>query len=63
MFVGRPVLWGLAWDGATGVQRVMEMLRDELTDSMAIAGCASVSNITRHMIRLTAAYYEPKSRL
>ena len=37
--VGRPALWGLAVDGADGVQRVLEILRDELSLAMALAGC------------------------
>ena len=27
--IGRPALWGLAVDGTDGVQRVIELLRDE----------------------------------
>ena len=48
--VGRPVLWGLAVDGAGGVQRVMEILRDELALAMALSGCRSIGEITPDLV-------------
>jgi 4-hydroxymandelate oxidase len=48
--IGRPVLWGLATDGARGVQRVMEILRDELTLAMALAGCPALDEVTPDLI-------------
>ena len=48
--VGRPVLWGLAVDGADGVQRVLEILRDELSLAMAIAGCRSIDDIRSDLL-------------
>ncbi len=44
--VGRPVLWGLAVDGADGVHHVLEILRDELSLAMALAGCRRLDEIT-----------------
>ena len=49
--IGRPALWGLAVAGADGVQRVIEILRDELSLSMALAGCRSLSEITPDLVR------------
>lgn len=48
--VGRPVLWGLAVDGAAGVQHVLEILREELSLSMALAGCRSIAEVTPDLI-------------
>jgi 4-hydroxymandelate oxidase len=48
--VGRPVLWGLAVDGSDGVRRVVEILRDELSLSMALAGCRSLADIGPDLI-------------
>jgi 4-hydroxymandelate oxidase len=48
--VGRPVLWGLAVDGAGGVRRVLEILRDELSLAMALCGCRSIDEITPDLI-------------
>jgi len=36
--IGRPVLWGLAADGSTGVRRVLDVLRDEFTHVLALCG-------------------------
>ena len=38
VFVGRPVLWGLAYDGQAGVERVLEILRDEFVRTMRLEG-------------------------
>lgn len=38
VFIGRPVLWGLASNGQEGVERVLEILRDEFTTAMMLSG-------------------------
>lgn len=43
VLVGRPILWGLAAGGEAGVRSVLELLRDELSLSMAMAGCPSLA--------------------
>jgi 4-hydroxymandelate oxidase len=48
--VGRPVLWGLAVDGASGVQRVLEILRDELSLAMALSACRTLDEITPDLV-------------
>lgn len=48
--VGRPVLWGLAAGGADGVQHVLELLRDELSLAMALAGCRTIDEISPDLI-------------
>lgn len=48
--IGRPVLWGLAVDGADGVQRVIEILRDELSLAMALAGCPTLGDIKADLV-------------
>jgi 4-hydroxymandelate oxidase len=40
VLVGRPLLWGLAVDGADGARRVLSLLSDELRDALTLAGCA-----------------------
>jgi isopentenyl diphosphate isomerase/L-lactate dehydrogenase-like FMN-dependent dehydrogenase len=45
VLIGRPVLWGLAAGGEAGVTRALEMLRDELTLSMALCGCPAIESI------------------
>jgi isopentenyl diphosphate isomerase/L-lactate dehydrogenase-like FMN-dependent dehydrogenase len=39
VLVGRPVLWGLAWDGEAGARRALEMLAEELRLALALLGC------------------------
>ncbi len=41
VLVGRPVVWGLAAGGSEGVQHVLELLRDELVQTLALLGCPS----------------------
>ncbi len=45
VLVGRPILWGLAMSGQSGVMQVMQCLHRELTLAMRLAGCYSISNI------------------
>lgn len=51
VFIGRPIIWGLAVDGANGVRHVLELLRTELTTAMALAGYARVDEIERALVR------------
>ncbi len=48
--IGRPALWGLAVDGADGVRRIIELLRDELSLAMALAGCRTLAEITPDLL-------------
>ncbi|MBV8527442.1 MAG: alpha-hydroxy-acid oxidizing protein [Candidatus Dormibacteraeota bacterium] len=50
VLIGRPVLWALACDGAAGVSALLNALRDDLVHAMMLAGCRSVSEITRDLI-------------
>lgn len=53
VWIGRPALWGLAYDGQTGVELVLEILREELKACMGLAGCASIMDINRSHVRYT----------
>ena len=46
VLVGRPVLAGLAEDGAMGVARVLRRLRDEFVAAQALCGCRSPAEAT-----------------
>jgi 4-hydroxymandelate oxidase len=50
VLLGRPVLWGLAVDGAQGVQSVLETLHTEFDLAMALSGCASLDAITPDLL-------------
>jgi len=51
--IGRPYLWGLAVDGAGGVGRVLDMLREELDCAMAQCGQADVKRIDRSLVKVS----------
>jgi 4-hydroxymandelate oxidase len=51
VFLGRPVLWGLAVGGREGVGAVLELVRRELDLAMALCGCASVAEITADLLQ------------
>ncbi|MCB9764253.1 MAG: alpha-hydroxy-acid oxidizing protein [Alphaproteobacteria bacterium] len=48
--VGRPALWGLAVDGQVGVTRVLDILRRELDETMALCGCRDLSEVTAALL-------------
>ena len=50
VLIGRPYLYALAFAGAAGVARVIEILRIELTMAMALTGCTSISQINRSVL-------------
>jgi 4-hydroxymandelate oxidase len=50
VLVGRPILWGLAAGGEDGALGVLETLRDELDQAMALAGCARAADATRSLL-------------
>jgi isopentenyl diphosphate isomerase/L-lactate dehydrogenase-like FMN-dependent dehydrogenase len=49
--MGRTMLWGLAVDGAAGVSRTLELLREELSTSLALCGQTSVRGLKPSLIR------------
>nr|XP_039262770.1 hydroxyacid oxidase 1-like [Styela clava] len=62
VFVGRPILWGLACKGQEGVKNVLEILREELVKTMQFIGVKSIKELqttpklvvheTRHFAKL-----------
>jgi 4-hydroxymandelate oxidase len=48
--IGRPLLWGLAAGGASGVQRVLDGYRYELGHAMGLAGVAAIGDFTRDLV-------------
>jgi 4-hydroxymandelate oxidase len=50
VFVGRPVVWGLATGGADGVAAVLGGLAEELAHTMALCGLPSVRDVPRDTV-------------
>jgi 4-hydroxymandelate oxidase len=50
VLVGRPIVWGLAVDGAAGVTAVLGMLRSELERDLMLCGRRGVSDVDRSLV-------------
>lgn len=51
VLVGRPAMYGLAFGGSTGVEQVLEILREETENALALLGCRSPAEVTPAHIR------------
>lgn len=45
VFIGRPVIFGLAVDGQNGVEAIFRLIKEELDITMALSGVTDVSHI------------------
>jgi 4-hydroxymandelate oxidase len=50
VMVGRPTIWGLAAEGEAGVAGVLEILRAELSNAMALTGCRTIDEAGRSLV-------------
>jgi isopentenyl diphosphate isomerase/L-lactate dehydrogenase-like FMN-dependent dehydrogenase len=50
-WIGRPYVWGLTVGGAAGVAQVIEILRSEIDRTLALLGCAKLSDLDRSFLR------------
>ncbi len=48
--VGRTSLWGLIADGASGVDRTLQLLREEMSTTLALSGQTSIRGLTPDLI-------------
>ncbi|KFP18287.1 Hydroxyacid oxidase 1, partial [Egretta garzetta] len=51
VFIGRPLIWGLVYQGEEGAKEVLQMLKEEFRLAMALTGCRRVEEIGRTLIR------------
>lgn len=51
VLIGRPYAWGLGAAGEAGVERVLQLLHDELENAMLSAGCTSLQDITTDLLQ------------
>nr|XP_054770669.1 2-Hydroxyacid oxidase 1-like [Lytechinus pictus] len=58
VFVGRPVLWGLACQGSKGVENILEILVKEFDKALAISGCTSPEGIPLGMVVHESYYHQ-----
>jgi 4-hydroxymandelate oxidase len=50
--IGRPAMWALAEGGEKGVRRLLELLRDELDDTLALCGASGLADLTPDLVRV-----------
>ena len=50
VLVGRPYMWGLAVDGANGIQEVMQRILADFDITMTLCGCKDLSEVTAEML-------------
>jgi isopentenyl diphosphate isomerase/L-lactate dehydrogenase-like FMN-dependent dehydrogenase len=55
VLVGRPYLYGLAASGQSGVERVLEILEEEMSRTMALLGCRGLSSLDASWIQPTSS--------
>jgi (S)-2-hydroxy-acid oxidase len=53
VLIGRPVIWGLASDGKNGVNKVLDLLKNELFITMKLAGCTKLEDINEDYIKVS----------
>lgn len=63
VFLGRPILWGLAVDGEKGASRVMEILSQELDLAMTLCGYSSIVDIKKDAENLVHGGKRQKRKL
>jgi len=50
VWIGRPVLWGLAYNGQAGVELCLRLFADEIKLCMGLAGVTKVSDISKEYL-------------
>lgn len=53
IMVGRPILWGLAINGQNGVNKVLDILYEELKLAMNLCGYTSIDKINKEMLYIS----------
>ena len=55
VLVGRPICWGVGAGGSHGVERVIQILADELKRVLIMTGTGSITNITESILIMDSA--------
>ncbi|EDW72557.1 uncharacterized protein Dwil_GK20637 [Drosophila willistoni] len=56
VFIGRPAVWALAYNGQKGVEEMLSVLRKDFEITMALIGCQSFKDIQSSMVIHESAY-------
>lgn len=58
VLLGRPILWGLTVNGQEGVDVILQLIKDELENTMKFCGTPTLEDITRDLVVHPAYYLE-----
>ncbi|XP_046575616.1 hydroxyacid oxidase 1-like [Haliotis rubra] len=50
VFIGRPALWGLVHKGTEGVVNLLQLVKDEVDNAMALLGVTTLSEVNRNHV-------------
>ncbi|VUC29307.1 unnamed protein product [Clonostachys rosea] len=56
VWIGRPMLWGLAYNGEAGVTKTLDILYEEFKRCMQLTGCNTIDDISLASIGAVATY-------
>jgi L-lactate dehydrogenase (cytochrome)/(S)-mandelate dehydrogenase len=60
VLIGRATLYGIAVGGESGAERVLSLLQDELSRTMAMIGCTSIGEITSDYLAMPPPSHLPQ---
>jgi L-lactate dehydrogenase (cytochrome) len=52
VFIGRAYLYGVMANGEAGVDQVVEILRKEFVNGMALSGCRNIEEVRKNGARI-----------
>ncbi|XP_050542877.1 2-Hydroxyacid oxidase 1-like isoform X1 [Daktulosphaira vitifoliae] len=50
VFLARPILWGLTYDGLKGAENILGIIINEFDNTMALTGCRTLDDIKKDMV-------------
>jgi L-lactate dehydrogenase (cytochrome) len=56
VLIGRPFLYGLAFAGQPGVEKIIEIFRTELLRTMKLMGCPALSALDASWVQPTRSW-------
>ncbi|KAJ1915466.1 Hydroxyacid oxidase 1 [Mycoemilia scoparia] len=60
VFIARPILYGLAYNGEAGAKLALKILQDELESGMALSGCRDINDINESLIHFPGHQPQPR---
>ena len=48
--IGRPLMYGIGADGAKGLKRVVDIIKDEISTALGLVGLTDIKNISSDII-------------